>query len=194
MEVAIGLAFAEAGPTAAPTATVLMTSAAAMAMRVRVNCDCDDIFNLPLSTRRLGWRPMPATNQGACQSRKTAKNITEKCNVADFPNQELAPNPNSRSGTFANAGASSAGRSWHMLGKLAGAWIGSKVAGENEGGKGAILGAGAVAVGKRLAPTIAALALGGWAFKKWREHKRSHPSYPSEASPRVPASETSSPS
>ena len=39
-----GAAFAEAGPTAAPTATVLMTSAAAMATRVRVNCDCDDIL------------------------------------------------------------------------------------------------------------------------------------------------------
>jgi hypothetical protein len=36
------LALAEAGPTAAPTATVLMTSAAAMATRVRVNGDCDD--------------------------------------------------------------------------------------------------------------------------------------------------------
>src|SRR4051794_17098693 len=42
-----GLATAWAGPTAAPTATVLMTSAAAMATRVRVNCDCDDISNLP---------------------------------------------------------------------------------------------------------------------------------------------------
>ena len=38
-----GLATAWAGPTAAPTATVLMASAAAMAMRVRVIGDCDDI-------------------------------------------------------------------------------------------------------------------------------------------------------
>jgi hypothetical protein len=81
-----------------------------------------------------------------------------------------------------------------MLGKLAGAWIGEKVAGRNEGAKGAIIGAGAVAIGKRILPTLAALALGGWAFKKWREHKRSHPSYPSDAEPRKPASETSSPS
>ena len=36
-----------AGPTAAPTATVLMASAATMAIRVLVNCDCDDIDNLP---------------------------------------------------------------------------------------------------------------------------------------------------
>lgn len=81
-----------------------------------------------------------------------------------------------------------------MLGKLAGAWIGSKVAGENEGTKGAILGAGAVAVGKRVVPTLAALAVGGWAFKKWRDKRRSHASYPSEAVPTVPPSETNSPS
>jgi hypothetical protein len=81
-----------------------------------------------------------------------------------------------------------------MLGKLAGAWIGEKVAGRNQGAKGALLGAGAVAVGKRVMPTLAALAIGGWAFKKWREHQRSHPSYPSDAEPRKPASETRSPS
>lgn len=81
-----------------------------------------------------------------------------------------------------------------MLGKLAGAWIGGKVARRNEGGKGALLGAGAVTVGKRVAPTLVALALGGWAFKKWREHKRSRPSYPTDAEPRKPASETRSPS
>ena len=81
-----------------------------------------------------------------------------------------------------------------MLGKLAGAWIGSKFAGENEGTKGAILGAGAVAVGKRVVPTLAALAVGGWAFKKWRDKRRSHASYPSEAAPTVPPSETNSPS
>jgi hypothetical protein len=81
-----------------------------------------------------------------------------------------------------------------MLGKLAGAWIGSKVARKNEAGKGAILGAGAVVVGKRVLPAIAALALGGWAFKTWRDRRRAEPSYPAEATPRIPASETSSPS
>jgi hypothetical protein len=59
-----------------------------------------------------------------------------------------------------------------MLGKLAGAWLGEKIAGRNEGAKGAILGYGA-----------AALALGGWAFRRWRERRRSHASYPSEATP-----------
>ena len=69
-----------------------------------------------------------------------------------------------------------------MLGKLAGAWIGEKLAGPNEGAKGAFLGYGAAALAKRALPTLAALAVGGWALKKWRERRRP-PSYPSEASP-----------
>ena len=74
-----------------------------------------------------------------------------------------------------------------MLGKLVGAWLGEKVAGPNEGAKGAILGYGAAALARRSVPTLAALALGGWAFKKWREHRRSNPSYPSEATPSSPS-------
>ena len=72
-----------------------------------------------------------------------------------------------------------------MIGKLFGAWLGKKAAGKNEGAKGAILGYGATAVAKRSVPTLAALALGGWAFKKWRDRRRSRrsPVYPSEASP-----------
>ena len=81
-----------------------------------------------------------------------------------------------------------------MLGKLAGAWIGKKMAGRTEGEKGAILGYGAATLAKRSVPLLAGVALGGWAFKKWREHRRSHASYPSEATPRIPASETKSPS
>jgi hypothetical protein len=81
-----------------------------------------------------------------------------------------------------------------MLGKLAGAWIGAKAAGRNQGAKGAILGIAAETAAKRIVPALAALALGGWAFKKWRDKRRAHPSYPSEAAPRVPASETRSPS
>ena len=81
-----------------------------------------------------------------------------------------------------------------MIGKLFGAWLGGKVAGKNEGAKGAMLGYGAATLAKRSVPALAAVALGGWAFKKWREHKRSHPHYPSEATPQVPASETRSPS
>jgi hypothetical protein len=70
-----------------------------------------------------------------------------------------------------------------MFGKLFGAWLGEKVAGRNEGAKGAILGYGAAALAKRSVPTLAALALGGWAWKKWRERRASHPAYPSEAGP-----------
>jgi len=70
-----------------------------------------------------------------------------------------------------------------MLGKLAGAWLGEKVAGQNSGAKGAILGYGAASLAKRSVPTLAALALGGWAFKKWRDRRRADPSYPSEATP-----------
>ena len=70
-----------------------------------------------------------------------------------------------------------------MLGKLAGAWLGEKIVGENKGGKGAILGYGAASLAKRSIPTLAALALGGWAFKKWRDKRRASPSYPSDASP-----------
>jgi hypothetical protein len=49
---------------------------------------------------------MNKTNQGACQSRKTAKNHSMTGWVADFPNQLLAANPNRRAGTFAGRGAS----------------------------------------------------------------------------------------
>ena len=70
-----------------------------------------------------------------------------------------------------------------MLGKLASAWLGAKLAGKNEGTKGAILGYGAAALAKRSIPTLAALALGGWAFRKWRNRRSADPSYPSDASP-----------
>jgi hypothetical protein len=70
-----------------------------------------------------------------------------------------------------------------MIGKLFGAWLGEKAAGKNEGAKGAIIGYGTAALAKRSVPALAALALGGWAWKKWREHKRSRASYPSEAEP-----------
>ena len=71
-----------------------------------------------------------------------------------------------------------------MIGKLFGAWLGEKVVGRNEGAKGAILGYGAAALARRSVPTLAALALGGWAFKKWRERReRRSPTYPREARP-----------
>jgi hypothetical protein len=69
-----------------------------------------------------------------------------------------------------------------MLGKLAGAWLGEKAAGPNRGAKGAILGFGAAALAKRSVPALAAIALGGWAFRKLRQ-RRARASYPSEATP-----------
>lgn len=74
-----------------------------------------------------------------------------------------------------------------MFGKLAGAWLGNKVAGRNSGAKGAILGFGAAALAKRSVPALAAVALGGWAFNKWRERRqRRSPAYPSGDSPVSP--------
>jgi hypothetical protein len=73
----------------------------------------------------------------------------------------------------------------HMLGKLAGAIIGEKMAGRNRGLRGALMGAGVAAVARRgLGPL--ALALGaGWAAKKmWdKRQERRSPSYPSDAAP-----------
>jgi hypothetical protein len=74
-----------------------------------------------------------------------------------------------------------------MIGKLFGAWLGEKIVGENEGAKGAILGYGAASLARRSVPTIAALALGGWAFRKWRNRRRADASYPSEAAPSSPS-------
>jgi len=68
-----------------------------------------------------------------------------------------------------------------MLGKLAGAWLGGKVAG-NSGAKSAILGYGAAALARRSFPALAAVALAGWGWKKYRE-RRGKPVYPSDASP-----------
>jgi hypothetical protein len=62
-----------------------------------------------------------------------------------------------------------------MIGKLFGAWLGEKVAGENRGAKGAILGYGAASLAKRSVPALAAVALGGWAFKKWRDRRNRQP-------------------
>ena len=71
-----------------------------------------------------------------------------------------------------------------MLGKLAGVWLGSKIAGRNSGMKGAALGLGAAALARRSVPALAAVTLGGWAFNKWREKRaRRSARYPSEASP-----------
>ena len=75
-----------------------------------------------------------------------------------------------------------------MLGKLAGALLGEKIAGRHSGAKGAILGYGAAALARRSVPALAAITLGGWAFNKWRERRNRAPHYPSEASPSASSS------
>jgi hypothetical protein len=74
-----------------------------------------------------------------------------------------------------------------MLGKLAGAWLGSRIVGRNGGAKGALLGVGVAALARRgLGPLAAAAAVGYGAKKFWERRNRSRPSYPSEASPAPP--------
>ena len=70
-----------------------------------------------------------------------------------------------------------------MFGKIAGALLGQKLAGRHEGTKGALIGYGAAALARRSVPALAVVALGGWAFNKWRERRARHPHYPSEATP-----------
>lgn len=72
-----------------------------------------------------------------------------------------------------------------MLGKLAGAFIGRRIAGKQSGARGAILGYGAAALARRgLGPLGLALGL-GWGAKKLMEKRqaRRKPSYPSDAEP-----------
>jgi hypothetical protein len=60
-----------------------------------------------------------------------------------------------------------------MLGKLAGAFIGSKIAGHDRGPRGALLGYGATALGRRgLGPLVAALAIAWGVRKLYRERAR----------------------
>jgi hypothetical protein len=66
-----------------------------------------------------------------------------------------------------------------MIGKLLGAWLGEKVAGDNQGAKGAVAGYATAALAKRSVPTLAAIALGGWAFKRWRNRRRQNSAYSS---------------
>ncbi len=71
-----------------------------------------------------------------------------------------------------------------MFGKLAGAWLGGKIAGRNSGAKGAALGFAAAALARRSVPALAAIAALGWGFNKYRERRRGrNPAYPSEATP-----------
>ena len=71
-----------------------------------------------------------------------------------------------------------------MLGKIAGAMLGKRLAGPHSGTKGALIGFGAAALARRSVPALAAVAALGWGFKKLRERRAARPAaYPPEATP-----------
>ena len=70
-----------------------------------------------------------------------------------------------------------------MLGKLAGAFIGNKMAGRNNGLRGALVGAGVAAIARRGLGPLALVAGAGWAAKKIMEKRQRRPRYPSDAAP-----------
>jgi len=75
-----------------------------------------------------------------------------------------------------------------MLGKIAGAMIGRRMAGRGSGAKGALIGYGAAALARRSVPTLAVVAGGAWLAKRlFNRRKRDAPVYPSEATPSSPA-------
>ena len=73
-----------------------------------------------------------------------------------------------------------------MLGKIAGAIIGNRMAGRRDGVRGALLGAAGAGIARRgLGPLGTALALGYGAKKlyEWNRSRRTSPSYPATATP-----------
>ena len=82
-----------------------------------------------------------------------------------------------------------------MLGKIAGALVGERIAGRNSGAKGALLGAGIAAVARRgFGPLAGVMALGWGAKKLWDWRKGRSPSFPAVATPARARSQTRSPS
>jgi len=80
-----------------------------------------------------------------------------------------------------------------MLGKIAGAFIGNRMAGRNDGLKGALLGAaGARLAARGLGPLGTALAVGYGAKKlyEWKRSRKSNPTYPASATPSDRSSRT----
>ena len=72
-----------------------------------------------------------------------------------------------------------------MLGKIAGAYLGNRIAGRQSGAKGALLGYGAAALARRgLGPLGLAIGL-GWGAKKLMERRQARRGarYPSSATP-----------
>lgn len=73
-----------------------------------------------------------------------------------------------------------------MLSKIAGAIIGNKIAGRNDGLKGALLGAAGARIAARgFGPLGTALAVGYGAKKlyQWNKARKASPRYPADATP-----------
>ncbi len=73
-----------------------------------------------------------------------------------------------------------------MLGKIAGAFIGNKIAGRGEGLKGAILGAAGAGIARRGMGPLGTALLVGYGAKKlydWNRSRRTTPRFPSSATP-----------
>jgi hypothetical protein len=73
-----------------------------------------------------------------------------------------------------------------MLGKIAGAFIGNKVAGRNSGLRGAILGAAGAGVARRGVGGLGTALILGYGAKKLYDtyqSRRTRPSYPTSATP-----------
>jgi len=71
-----------------------------------------------------------------------------------------------------------------MFGKLAGAWLGSKIAGRNSGASGAAMGLGAATLARRGLGPLAVGALAVWGGRKLLKRRRANrAAYPSEATP-----------
>lgn len=80
-----------------------------------------------------------------------------------------------------------------MLGKIAGALIGKRVAGRNQGMKGALLGAGVAALARRGLGPLAVGAAAAYGGKRlYDRYRRRSPSYPSDATPSSPSGRSSS--
>ncbi|MFC7538054.1 hypothetical protein ACFQPG_11885 [Sphingomonas sp. GCM10030256] len=73
-----------------------------------------------------------------------------------------------------------------MLGKIAGAFLGSKMAGRNDGLKGALLGVAGARIARGGLGRLGTLALVGYGAKKlydWNRTRGASPRYPASATP-----------
>ena len=73
-----------------------------------------------------------------------------------------------------------------MLGKIAGAWLGQKVAGPNKGTKGAIARLWRGRAGAAQRPGAGRASPRGWGFSKWKERRARRPLIRRRRRPRRP--------